>query len=136
MYMRLRRCRGTVETFSSRDSDVLSLTKLVFHDGFEALKTETEKRYYAYRKEKLMPAKPEPRSQAVVSSDAQKLYEKTDAPSEKMDVPSKSVAGHVHLCGGGEAPLPSWADIRCTMPRGTLRASASPMVRGRGRGRA
>jgi hypothetical protein len=48
--------RGTVETFSSRDSDVLLLKKLVFHEGFEPLKRETEKRYYAFRKGKLLAA--------------------------------------------------------------------------------
>ncbi len=47
-------CRGTVETFSSQNSDVLLLKKLLFHDGFEALKNLTEKTYYAYRESKLL----------------------------------------------------------------------------------
>lgn len=42
---------------SSHNTDVLFLKKLVFLDGLEALKGETEKRYHAYRRDELLKAK-------------------------------------------------------------------------------
>ena len=45
---------GTCEALSSSYSDVGALKRLIFEEGYEELKMETDKRYYAYRSEQLL----------------------------------------------------------------------------------
>ena len=45
---------GTCEALSSAYSDVGALKRLIFEEGYEELKMETDKRYYAYRSEQLL----------------------------------------------------------------------------------
>ena len=45
---------GVCEALSSAYSDVGSLKRLIFEEGYEELKMETDKRYYAYRSEQLL----------------------------------------------------------------------------------
>jgi hypothetical protein len=45
--------RGKVEALRSSHSDLLVLRKLLFEAAFESLKSGTEERYYAFRKERL-----------------------------------------------------------------------------------
>lgn len=89
-------CRGNVETFSSRDSDVLLLKKLLFHDGFEALKKETEKRYYAYRKDRLLRVPKELPQGRARKSDADSCEESESGEdsdvSEESDVSEDAVS--------------------------------------------
>ena len=45
---------GTCEALSSTHSDVGALKRLLFEDGYEELKSETNKRYFTYRSEQLL----------------------------------------------------------------------------------
>ncbi len=45
---------GTCEALSSTHSDVGALKRLIFEEGYEELKSETDKRYYAYRSEQIL----------------------------------------------------------------------------------